>query len=406
LNSSDGEDDEEVSNAGVSDADEAVTKGFSKKRNKVSTGFKGDMLKLKIAPFIEDLHQKCWKCIQQETGAVITSPHMWEQEAAMLRKMLRLDNCSVEEIVLFRACNDWAERQCRKVGLTITAEHKREVIGAETINLIRFPTMSIEELQWEVVPTGLLDYADVQSLMHSMTARVASFGSSYNSRERGHKVLMKRSRAFENNPAQPVYSSVADCPIDRILGAELLKGFLKQTIDALPGAKDAAPLDSGSRASSPTPSISHARLPPITPKATPRGSVGMLSNPASPSSAVSPSNVLSPKKKAQIEMVMGSRIDAEDEQDGIMVHDVGKCPQPSDFYRIAPGLYKFRDDRLIEIWLTEGEAMVINHGTHPALAYLPGYPMDVESARTKLGIPVGKSQSKGGVPLASFLCRQ
>lgn len=368
-----------------------------KKKTKLSTGFKGDMLKIKIGHFVEELSQKCWKCIQEDTGNVIISADIWEQDVSMLRKILRLDACNVSEIALFRCCSEWADRVCKKSRLPVTFQNKREVLGQETLNLIRFPTMSVEDFQWEVVPSGLLPYEDVQSLLHSMTSRVASFGSSYNNKPR----FVKNARDPDLDPATAaIYASSADDPLDRMLAAHLLKGFLWQTIDDQ-YPKDAASLEQEAGGGQPTtPMSSHRRLPPITPRSAGGNPQGDQTTPSS--------RVASPKKKAQLEMVMGSRIDTEESQDGIVAQGGGKRPSPNEFKRLAPGFYRFRDDVLIELWLHNGEAMVTNHGANPALAFFSADAglVDVGTARNRLGIPVGKAQEKGGVALTSFLCRQ
>jgi len=369
-----------------------------KMKIKSSTGFKGDMLKIKIGQFVEELSQKCWKCIQEETASVITCADIWDQDISMLRKILRLDACNVSEIALFRCCSEWADRVCKKNRLLGSFQNKREVLGQETLNLIRFPTMSVEDFQWEVVPSGLLPYEDVQSLLHSMTSRVASFGSSYNNKPR----LVKNAKDPDIDPATTaMYTSTPDDPLDCMLAAHLLKGFLWQTIDAQYGAKEAASMEQEGGGGQPTsPTSPLGRLPPITP----RSATG---NPQGDN--VSASQTSSPrKKKAQFEMVMGSRLDTDESQDGIVVQGGGKRPSPSDFQRLAPGLYRFRRELLIELWLRDGEAMVTNHGANPALAYFScdAGLVDANTARTRLGIPVGRAQEKGGVALASFLCRQ
>lgn len=422
------DEDAETVFSGAEDSDGGDARGgFSKKEMNFSSGFKGTMLKIKISNFAEDLSGRCWRCIQEDTGAVVSSPDFWEQDVSMLRKILRLDTCSISEIALFRACNEWADQQCKKTGLASTAERKREILGEESLHLIRFPTMRLEEFQWEVVPTGMLVYEDVQSLLNSMTSRGSAFGTAYNDKPRSNKTLKgEKNRALDDvvtdlTPTSPIYSAVHNDPLDSMLAAELLGSHLKQTVEDQTPANDpngASPAPTsfatGVGYSSLSPrtaslSASRSRLPPITPRSmgASGGGVGR-GEPVPPTSARGPRS----PKKVVAEMVMGKHMDTEESEDGIVMQGGGRRPVPDDFHRLAPGLYRFREDSLIEVWLKDGEAMVTNHGQNPAITYGSVHyafhtaPVDVATARARVGIPVGTAQAKGGVPLASFLCRQ
>merc|ERR1711879_291649 len=88
----------------------------------------------------------------------------------------------------------------------------------------------------------------------------------------------------------------------------------------------------------------------------------------------------------------------------------GKRPLPTDFKRIAPGLYRFRDDRLVEFWVEKGQPMVKDHGCHPKLTRkgredIEWDSEDEDEAREHFGIKRAHGEGEG-VPLASFLCRQ
>jgi len=380
---------------GASDMD--MMGGFRKKKMTTPNGgFKGHMMKNKISAVVEGLSRGCWKCIQEDTGAVISSSDFWEQDISMLRRILKLETCSVPEISLFRACKEWSEGVCRKSGVQLTEENKREALGQQTLRLIRFPVMTVDEFQWEVVPSGMLCYTDVQSLLHALTNRHKGFGSSYNDKPRSTVMLNQKTRDVQpaegsfSVPDKPVYSSVQDDPFDCMLGAELFRAFLKQAGD---GGRHV-----GSNADElpSSPSGSRSRLPPLTPRGRSRG------EPVPPSSP----NKGSAPRKAQLQMVMGSRIDTELSQDGLVVEGGGRRPLPNDFCRLAPGLYRFRNEILVEIWLKDGEAMVTNHGHNPAVGAFPDMPVDIDTARSRLDIPAGMAEARGGVPLVAFLCRQ
>lgn len=378
--------------------------GFSKKKKmQFDTGFKGSMMKIKIAGFVEELNQRCWKCIQEETGSVITSSHMWDQDVSMLRRILRLDTASVPEIMMFRCANEWAERCCVKAGLPVNSETKREMLGQETLHLIRFPCMSLDQFQWEVVPTGLLPYEDVQQLLSTMTQRTPGALHQYNSKPRQKIRLRANTRSLSPvgnegiDDGRPIYNAVDGDPLDTMLGAELLRSFLKETTVDQDIFKNSA-VGEGR----PDTSLS-SRLPPISPRATPGG--------ISINAPLVDSGKPRRPRRTAAEMVMGSRID-EEEQDGIVVQGGGRRPQPHDFVRLCHGLYKFREDRVVELWLNEGEAMVHDHGFNSALFTYHEFedepnPKTVRARLhlSELTYPERNGNARG-VPLASFLQRQ
>jgi len=82
----------------------------------------------------------------------------------------------------------------------------------------------------------------------------------------------------------------------------------------------------------------------------------------------------------------------------------------ADFERLAPGIYRFRGERFVEMWLEGGEAMVKDHG--PLAESSSWGPLSALSDctdpvlwRRRLGW--SKRSPKGeGVPLCAFLCRQ
>lgn len=366
----------------------------------------------KLIIFSEEVMRACWKCIQEETGKVLASNSFWDQDAVMIRQMLRLEVCSVSEIVFFRAIAEWAKRQCKLNGVEVNAENAREVIsgsvqGESILTLIRFPVMTPEELEWEVVPTGLLPYDDVQQLLYTMTNRTQSIGR-YISEPRSNRTLCNGSeqRRYQhlqngshvstpeemgfavNKAAKPVYVPAPGDPLDGMLARELLHLYLKRVIDDSTSNAAAASQDVAS--------VTGRMLPPISPMASAR-SMGSSASRGAGGMSRQPS-----------QMVMGQRVD-EEEQDGVLLKGGGRVSRPDDFVRIVPGLYSFRDERLVEIWVERGEVMALDHGPSCRLDSLGGIAelkrLDVARARELLQFPPTPPVGRG-VPLAAFLCRQ
>mmetsp|Transcript_127159 Transcript_127159/g.231032 ORF Transcript_127159/g.231032 Transcript_127159/m.231032 type:complete len:736 (+) Transcript_127159:1-2208(+) len=377
--------------------------GFGKKKKMTwDTGFKGSMMNIKIAGFVEELHQRCWKCIIEDTAAVIASNHMWDQDVMLLRKILRLETCSVPEISLFRCANDWAERTCAKEGISVNAQTKREILGQETLYLIRFPCMTLDQFQWEVVPTGLLPYEDVQSLLTTMTQRTPALHQ-YNSKPRSNVTLRANMRSLSpdsEEKGKPIYTAVEGDHLDTMLGAELLRAFLKE------GTHDQDIMRPGTQDGKQASPNSKGRLPPISsPRATPRSAMEYV---FTAGGTVKPPGSRRARKSAA-EMVMGSRLDEVEAEDGAVMQGGGRKPQPHDFVRLCHGLYQFREEHVVELFDHTGEAMVVDHGFNACLSqyHWNDADLDAKTVRTRLRLPERDTYGYArGVPLTAFLCRQ
>ena len=68
------------------------------------------------------------------------------------------------EIVVFRACNGWAEAECSQQGLEPSGENKREVLG-DSLFLIDFPGILGQDLVKVVFPSNILNKEEKLSLL-------------------------------------------------------------------------------------------------------------------------------------------------------------------------------------------------------------------------------------------------
>jgi len=376
------------------------------------TRFSGAMTDTKVAQFVEDVTNRSWKCIQAETSVVLQCPEMWEQDLKFLRNVLSMENCSVPEIQLFRTAVEWAKQRCMKTDLVPSADNIRRLLGNDTLLLIRFPTMSLEEVQWEVVPTGLLKYEDVQALLHQMTTRTAVLGK-YVATPRNNpaharlsfrtqKTMISLVGTYSDRLGTPGTPSnagfnktgisyVADRqdPVDAIVAAELLKSYLSRT------AEESEPAKGGVRQTLAVPE----KLPPISPAAALQQQKGAASPRRDMKSVLA-------HRRTSVEMVMGKRLDTYESEEGIVFVEGGRRTEADDLVRLAKGIYKFRQDRLVEVWLEGGEAMARDHGPcEHLLRHQANLPSDIAELRRFLGL--GEHPQFGrGLPLTSFLGRQ
>lgn len=366
--------------------------------------------------FCEEVNRKCWLTVETETGAVIQSQDMWNQDLKMVKEILRLETLSVPEIALFRSITDWAQRRCIKAGMKPTAENQREVLGMDTILLLRFPTMTPEQFQWEVVPTGLLEYEDTEQLLQSLSKRSALLGRfngkprdnfnfrKDNSSQSGNLVGTTQSlneRAAASNAAyeeatKTLYNAVPDDPVDTILASKLLRGYLKSKVlcdygDTMVTVSDAELVQQAAQ---------QAKLPPIP---SPASSPQMHKTRSRSSSAATESGLSAlstPRSSAQLpapNLLVAQR--AEEASKG----GNGVVP-PEDFVRICQGIYVLRGTTLLEVWVEDGEVMCRDHGPNERLEDPSLEDATAQDARQILGLPECSPWGRG-VALEAYLSR-
>merc|ERR1712183_814431 len=100
-------------------------------------------------------------------------------------------------------------------------------------------------------------------------------------------------------------------------------------------------------------------------------------------------------------MILGPRVESATFQSNTFIRSGGRPSLPTDFVRLAEGLYSFRKERLLEVWIEGGEAVVCDHGPEAlkqALSSKSKLSAGREELRRRLGLgecaPLGK-----GVPL-------
>lgn len=400
------------------------------------------------AAFCMDLVNKCWKCIRDETEVVIATPEMMDQEINMVVQILRLDPCTATEISLFRVVLLWAKHNCRLQGLPESAQNMRAVTGEKVLLLIRFGALSAREIQWEVVPSGLLLYDDVQTLLYTTHGRnnqlpkYASEPRSGNAEDSriaevkrqmnpsaGHRPTSGAGGVGAVHPLKElvrhIYSSVPHDHIDGLLGIELLRAALLKAND-----HDVEKSGANMRKYEAT----MDRLPAITPRgltgvtsAAPLSSAGSLRAGASGTLVSS----TSPRKsfmmtgtpqmaKAPTSLILGGGAVPEEISRASLSREMPledpRQLQPShsasvravgaeSFARIAEGLYIYRGAQLLEVWLEGGVPLCHDHGPVDVDDALQGCGRELDGAavRQRLGLPPEVSARRHGVHLFAFL---
>jgi len=257
----------------------------------------------KLGQVVQELEVLCWRCVDKDTEKVLASDAFRDQDLSVLRAILNRTCSSVPEIALFRAVNQWATHQCMKKGWTPTSENRRKILGKEATQLLRFPAMTTEQLQREVVPTGLLDYADVHSLLRYKDGCAQLVRFSAQQREGFEEADLPTARRPSLEPLRPqraVYEAVADDPVDALLAAGLLRQHLRGGVSCVPGVERTI--------------------------------------------------VKGPLLRGYEKFQMKGGGD----------RDSQVAPKAEDFDRIGPGLYRYRNKEVLRMRIENGEVMVYN----------------------------------------------
>lgn len=402
-----------------------------------------------LAGISEELNNKCWRCIREHTDQVITCNAWVQQPLKMVKAILRLDVCNVPEISLFRAMDQWAERKCRADGIPALPEQRREVLGEETLGLVRFPLMSLEQIQWEVVPTGLLSFKDVQSLQSIIAQGSPALGK-FNSEPRhlphhpvhekaNHRWTLKE-RHFEAQsgeegiryqaltPKVPVYFTEPGDEVDAVLGSQLLRGYIEKTVETHEAQLEA--FEAGVHGGDETRAIlCHSpfdrRLSmPDEPPGRRTEDDGNNDPHQKHVKHLSQMLMYAPswlaEDNAETEQMIKNLDSAQKPKGSLspapaMFTNLGEQPAPQDFVRLAHGLYHFRGNQVLDMRIENGEAMVYEHEfdvddqnsednfgnpTSHDLVDLPE-----EAIREELGI-AGRDLPEEKVTLHAYLTRQ
>ena len=117
-----------------------------------------------------DLKRKVVAKIEEEARAIIPSSDFCKLSKQTLHEVLQLQLHIHKEIDLFEASLRWARKKCQELQKSTKGSNLREMLG-ENLFLIRFPTMTVDEINETVVPSGVLTANEGYQLLHYTTAK-------------------------------------------------------------------------------------------------------------------------------------------------------------------------------------------------------------------------------------------
>ncbi|KAJ8308449.1 hypothetical protein KUTeg_013323 [Tegillarca granosa] len=149
----------------------------------------------------QELMQRCWEVIDAQAEEALKSDGFTEMDLNTLKTVLTRETINAKELSLFNAVCRWAEAECRRQEVEPTAENKRTVLG-DALNLIRVPTMSLEEFANGPAQSGILNLQETNDVFLHYLAKnkpELSFSKKKRTGLTPHKCHRFQSSAYRSN---------------------------------------------------------------------------------------------------------------------------------------------------------------------------------------------------------------
>ena len=107
-----------------------------------------------------DLEDRCWKVIEEQTEEAMTSDEFVTVERSVVESVVKREVLKVTEVELFKAVNRWATKECERQGMTSDGRTKRRILGEEIVKGIRFPLIPQKDFASVVFDSRILNYEE------------------------------------------------------------------------------------------------------------------------------------------------------------------------------------------------------------------------------------------------------
>jgi hypothetical protein len=150
----------------------------------------------------EKVEKCCWNIVDFETEEAVTSESFLNISRELLCQVLARDTLHVEEIDLFQAVDRWASNQIKEKDLKDDGTTKRDVLGDNVVQRIRFPVMSPKEFAEFVMIREILHGNEVTEIVQILS-NLAPSGTAFNTKKRdgqwNERWSANRCRSIESN---------------------------------------------------------------------------------------------------------------------------------------------------------------------------------------------------------------
>ncbi|XP_069494307.1 BTB/POZ domain-containing protein 6 isoform X1 [Ambystoma mexicanum] len=116
-----------------------------------------------------ELTQRCWEVIDAQAELALKSEGFCEIDLPTLEIIVTRETLNTKEVVVFEAVLNWADAECKRQGLPVTARNKRSVLG-KSLYLVRIPTMTLEEFADGAAQSDILTLEETHNIFLWYTA--------------------------------------------------------------------------------------------------------------------------------------------------------------------------------------------------------------------------------------------
>ena len=104
----------------------------------------------------DHLASDCWYFVDKHAKDILSSAEFFSIERSVLEKFVARDMLNVEELVLFKAVDCWAVKECERQNLEVEGPVKRQLLEEEIIKSVRFPVMKKDEFMDVIIRSNIL----------------------------------------------------------------------------------------------------------------------------------------------------------------------------------------------------------------------------------------------------------
>ena len=156
----------------------------------------------------DHLASDCWYFVDKHAKDILSSAEFFSIERSVLEKFVPRDILNVEELVLFKAVDCWAVKECERENLEVEGPVKRQLLGEEIIKSVRFPVMKKDEFMDVVIRSNILTKEELTTPACPSYLTIIS----------GTSIILSRSALFGNLFSATVCAEQPNAIINFVFG--------------------------------------------------------------------------------------------------------------------------------------------------------------------------------------------
>ena len=127
------------------------------------------------------------KHIQKVAVLVFQSKEFLSFNRETLMTILKDDNLNISsEVVVFKYVDRWAAQRCKEMKMKVTGPNKRDVLGEEIFELIRFRSMDAKDFVRCMLDKNYFDLQEYETILADIMGLGRMVCSAYSGRRRGN----------------------------------------------------------------------------------------------------------------------------------------------------------------------------------------------------------------------------